>query len=557
MHLFLPAPIQPSRLLANEVAGPKNLLSLAGLHGTRYTHPVRSPWSLLHPMESQQNSRRWSTHWGIPSVAVASTVILLSLLGLLDGIDRWAYERIAALSGTESMQTQPPDGVAEVEPTQQPDSSQRAPSTVTITLIVAAALIAAWISVQFRPVVALSLVLALVACYGLLFVILFLSTGWVLEFSAFPLTLALGYGVSTAEATMQARGQRRYVRQLFSRHVPPDLAKAIWRCREQFLPGGRLHSQKLTATVFFAEMRGFAALSETLDVKTLMEWVSEYMETMARLVMDHGGVVDEYFGDALKANFGVPFARTNSDEIAQDALQGVACALAMGETLQVLNCRWQDRGFPRIDMRVGVSTGEVAAVCIGRTQPLKFTTMGDVVHLAGQLERFPHEPDDPTLGPGSCRILIGATTAANLSKRFWLHPIGTVSPEGAHTLTAVYRVYGKSDRPLLKSWADMRTSSRVEMTAPVTLTHGAHARGLTSNISVGGMAVCRLAQPLPIGATAMLRFEVPGHIQPIKATGTVIWTHQDRAGIAFAALPPSDRTTLESFLTRQVSKKAL
>ncbi|MBI3355878.1 MAG: hypothetical protein HY038_03745, partial [Nitrospirae bacterium] len=57
--------------------------------------------------------------------------------------------------------------------------------------------------------------------------------------------------------------------------------------------------------------------------------------------------------------------------------------------------------------------------------------------------------------------------------------------------------------------------------------------------------------------TATLRFEVPGHAQSIKTTGTVIWTHQDRAGIAFAALSPSDYVTLESFLTQQASKKSL
>jgi hypothetical protein len=69
------------------------------------------------------------------------------------------------------------------------------------------------------------------------------------------------------------------------------------------------------------------------------------------------------------------------------------------------------------------------------------------------------------------------------------------------------------------------------------------------------MAVCRFGQPLPIGTTAMLRFEVPGRPEPIRATGTVIWTHQDRAGIAFAELSPSDRVTLESFLIRQAVKK--
>lgn len=544
----------------------EDLLSLAGVRGTRYTHLVPDTWSPLisHPMQSQQTSTSWSAHWGTRGVAVASTVILISLLGMLDGIDHWAHERIAALSGSESMQPQLPDEVADGEtdariaaPPQQQDSFPRVPPPVTFMLVTAAALTVVWITAQCRPVVALGLVATLTACYGLLILVTFLATHWMLELGAVPLALTLGYGVTAAEAAVQARQQRRFVRQLFSRHVPQDLAQAIWRHREQFLPGGRLHSQKLTATVLFAGMRGFTALSETVDAKTLMEWVSEYLEAMARLIMDHGGVVDEYFGDALKANFGAPFARATSEEITRDASQGVACALAMGELLQVLNRRWHDRGFPRIDMRVGISTGEVVAACIGRTQPLKFTTMGDVVHLAGQLERFPHEPDDPTLGPGSCRILIGATTAANLGKRFWLHQIGTVNPGDTRPPTAVYRVYGQSERRILTTGADLRTSSRAEMMTPVTLTHGPQATAITNNISVGGMAVCRLAQPLPIGATAMLRFEVPGHAQPIRATGTVVWTDQDRAGIAFAALPPSDHVTLESFLAQQALKKSL
>lgn len=513
-------------------------------------------------MQSQQTSTRWSAHWGTRGVAVASTVILLSLLGMLDGIDRWAHERLAALSGTESMQPQLPDEVADgktgavvAAPPRQQDSFPRVPQAVTFIFIAAAALTAVWITEQCRPAAAFGLVATLTVCYGLLILVTFFTTHWITELCAVPLALTLGYGVTSAEAAVQARQQRLFVRHLFSRHVPLDLAQAIWRHREQFLLGGRLHSQKLTATILFADMRGFTALSETIDAKTLMEWVSAYMETMARLIMDHGGVVDEYFGDALKANFGVPFARVSSDEISRDASHGVACALAMGEALQVLNRRWHDRGFPKIDMRVGLSTGEVVAACIGRTQPFKFTTMGDVVHLAGQLERFPQESGDPTLGPGSCRILIGATTAANLDKRFWLHPIGTVSPGGTHPPAGVYRVYGQNDSSLLKASTDLRKTSRVDVMTPVTLTHGPHATAITNNVSVGGMAVCRLAQPLPIGATAMLRFEVPGHAQPIRATGTVVWTHQDRAGIAFAALLPSDHVTLESFLAQQASKK--
>ncbi|MBH0189344.1 MAG: PilZ domain-containing protein [Nitrospira sp.] len=91
---------------------------------------------------------------------------------------------------------------------------------------------------------------------------------------------------------------------------------------------------------------------------------------------------------------------------------------------------------------------------------------------------------------------------------------------------------------------------------PVTLAYGTCTNGLTSNIGVGGMAVCRLIQPLQIGMTTLLRFEVPGHAQAIKAAGTVVWTKQDRAGIAFGALTPSDRAGLDSFVIQEVSKQS-
>lgn len=84
------------------------------------------------------------------------------------------------------------------------------------------------------------------------------------------------------------------------------------------------------------------------------------------------------------------------------------------------------------------------------------------------------------------------------------------------------------------------------MMIPITLIHGAPVAGLTTNVSVGGVAICQFNQPLPIGTTTVLRFEVPGHGRPIRATGTVIWADRDRAGIAFAELSPPDRVLLES-----------
>jgi len=496
--------------------------------------------------------------------AVALTVVLLSLSGLLDEIDVWAYKLIVAQIANETLQNQLAVATAVdalgtlslVVPTQPPSTFQQIPSVVTAVLLTVMALAAAWMTTRFQPAVALGLAASLSAGYVLGAVVMSLATHWVLPLSVGVLALAVGYGVMAADSVVLARKQRRFAGQVFSRYIPGDLADIIWQQRKQFLPGGGLCSQKLSATVLFAEMNGFAPQSGVFDTEIITKWTTDYLDTMARLVVDHRGVVEQCFGDALKANFGVPFPRAHSDEIQADASQAVACAVAMGEALQVLNRRWQDRGFPPIDMRVGLSTGEVAALCVGRASRLKFTTMGEAVRCAGQLARHPYEPDDPALGLGSCRILAAATTAAYLSERFWLHQIETESAAGISQSMAVYRVYGKHDRPACNRAGDLRVSLRVEIMTPVTLAYGTCANGLTSNIGVGGMAVCRLAQPLRIGATTLLRFEVPGHAQAIKAAGTVVWTQQDRAGIAFGALTPSDRAMLDSFVIQEVSKRS-
>jgi adenylate cyclase len=171
-----------------------------------------------------------------------------------------------------------------------------------------------------------------------------LATHRILDLSALPVALMLSYAVTASDRALQARWRRRYIQKRLSRHVPSELAEAIWQRRDQLLPGGRLSSQDLPATVLFAEMRGFMRRTDPRNAGMFIESVRDYRDTMARLIMDHGGMVEGYFGDALKATFGVPFSRERSHEIGQDASKAVACALAMGEALQTLNRRWRDRG---------------------------------------------------------------------------------------------------------------------------------------------------------------------------------------------------------------------
>ena len=444
-----------------------------------------------------------------------------------------------------------------VETIMQGIALERIPVVLTVLLVMAAALLATWVADQLRPQVAAGLLTAGVSLYMLGGFLLFIRHRTVVDLSIVPLTLLLGFGGTIVGNYAHAQRQRAFLMQLFSRHVSPEIAKAIWQERDQFLTGGQLQSQKLTATVLFTDLRGFTAWSERMDTSALINWVNDYMESMARLVMHHGGIVEDYFGDAIKADFGVPFARTSEEDIRMDAVQAVECALAMGEALHTLNRRWQEHGLPIVDMRVGISTGETVAGCVGSDQRLKFITMGDVVNAAARLESYENESDDPSLTPGSCRILIAESTAAHLSSRFWLHRVGNLSVRGKEPTIGVYRVYGRHEPRLsTATGVELRTTHRVEWAAPITVTHPAQHPAVSHNLSLGGIAIGRLTVPLPVGTLSTLRFEIPGQGQSIQATGMVVWAQGERAGIAFASLPPPDQLMLEQFLHQRASRRA-
>lgn len=231
------------------------------------------------------------------------------------------------------------------------------------------------------------------------------------------------------------RRDRKIVMNLFARHVTPQIAEAIWRDRDRLLKQGRLPGNKVTATVLFSDLKGFSTVSEMLDPETLMSWLNEYMEGMAERVLQHGGIVDKFIGDAVMAVFGVPIPATAIDEIARDAIAAVRCAMAMAGTLEQLNQKWQEQGSPQTAMRVGIATGEVITGSLGSAKRIDYTTLGDSVNVAARLESY-----DKTLVEGICRILIDEETYRYIKDIFPVKFIGEVTLKGRRRPTKVYQV---------------------------------------------------------------------------------------------------------------------
>jgi adenylate cyclase len=260
-----------------------------------------------------------------------------------------------------------------------------------------------------------------------------------------PFVPALGGSLAAAAMVMgytryRERKDRDTLMRLFSQHVSPTIAESMWTHRDEFMDGHRPRPQKLPATVLFTDFRNFSTVSEKLQPAEVMEWINDYMQSLARHIEAHDGFINKYMGDAIMAVFGFPRALTADADIRKDALNAVRCALDMGTELRRLNVDWQKLGRSSVQMRVGIFSGPAVAGCIGSADRLEFTVMGDTVNTAARLESF----DKDYASGDACRILIGQPTFELLDGQFKTEFVQSIELKGKHEKTTIYRVLGSN-----------------------------------------------------------------------------------------------------------------
>ena len=165
------------------------------------------------------------------------------------------------------------------------------------------------------------------------------------------------------------------VRSNFERYFAPQLAARIASSPEALKLGG----DKRHVAVLFSDIRGFTALSETMNPDAMASLLTEYFTEMVECVFRHGGTLDKFIGDAVMAQWGAPIGS------ADDADQAMAAALEMMSELRKLNEAWSSQGRPTLEIGIGLNYGEAFAGNIGSERRLEFTVIGDTVNTASRL----------------------------------------------------------------------------------------------------------------------------------------------------------------------------
>jgi adenylate cyclase len=293
----------------------------------------------------------------------------------------------------------------------------------------------AWLRSPWKLAPALATLLACIGYFGWL---MFQHRVWVLVAAPAVGSFVAATFVTSFIAYLE-KSEKGVMQTIFSKHVSSTVVDALWAQRDQFLDGGRLKPERVIATVLFTDLKGFSTTSEKMDPATLMHWMNEYMNDIARHVDEHGGMINKFIGDAIMAVFGVPVFHHREEDIDQDAANAVNCALAMRAELKRLNVHWEKSGLPTTAMRVGIYTGPLVAGSMGSADRLEFTVLGDTVNTAARLESAGKDAASD-LNTAECMILIGESTYQRLHGRYVTQRIGSMSLKGKADKIIVHSV---------------------------------------------------------------------------------------------------------------------
>jgi class 3 adenylate cyclase/DNA-binding NarL/FixJ family response regulator len=185
-------------------------------------------------------------------------------------------------------------------------------------------------------------------------------------------------------------------------------------------------TERLLVTVLMCDIRGYSGIAERADPSDLARQLCVHRGEMNRAILDNGGTVMQFVGDAVMAVFGAPMPQEDHADHA------VSAAQTMHMLQRAVNERWADEGLAPFELGIGLSTGEVAAALLGSEERMEYTVVGDVVNLSQRLQDWAR--------PGGKTVLSEATLKS-LSTAIAADPMAPQPVKGREAPVQAYVVY--------------------------------------------------------------------------------------------------------------------
>jgi adenylate cyclase len=234
-----------------------------------------------------------------------------------------------------------------------------------------------------------------------------------------PMLTLIGSAVGVTAFVAQSASK---IRKTFGRYLNDEVVANLLENPE----GLKLGGQRRNITIFTSDLRGFTATSERLPAEEVIKIINLYLGYMADVITEYQGTIDEFMGDGILVLFGAPTARED------DATRAIACAVAMQQAMEPVNQKMKEMGLPKLEMGIGINTGEVVVGNIGSEKRTKYGIVGKQVNLTYRIESY-------TLGG---QIFISESTLKQAEPIVKVIGERQVKPKGVQQPITIYEVGG-------------------------------------------------------------------------------------------------------------------
>lgn len=188
--------------------------------------------------------------------------------------------------------------------------------------------------------------------------------------------LTLLYGIQIFFGFFFESRKKKQMGNMFGQYIPPELVEQMSQSDEEF----SLKGDSREMTVLFSDVRGFTTISEGMEPQELCELINDILTPVTRVIHESKGTIDKYIGDAIMAFWGAPMHNP------RHAYYAVKAGLTILQTLATIQQEFKAKGWPEIDIGIGLNTGKMSVGNMGSQFRIAYTVMGDAVNLGSRLE---------------------------------------------------------------------------------------------------------------------------------------------------------------------------
>ena len=230
--------------------------------------------------------------------------------------------------------------------------------------------------------------------------------------------------VTSQNEALKKSEELELISKQLSKYLSPQLYEQIFSGKEKVI----IKSTRKKLSMCFSDLVGFTSISDTLESEEITTMLNFYLTEMSKIVLEYGGTIDKFVGDAIIVFFGDP----ETKGVKEDAVNCVKMAIAMQKRIRELEHDWGEKFSLKkpLEMRIGINTGYCTVGNFGSDDRLDYTIIGGQVNLASRLEGIAK--------PGN--IILSHDTYIQVNKEIDCIEAGTVNVKGIKEEIKIFQV---------------------------------------------------------------------------------------------------------------------